>query len=194
LSVVRVRSAATIFRALLLLRRRLARLRRRSRTRRLLASLLDRPLLHGTLCAELLAGLLNRARLELLRLLDRPWLFDRPRLGAGLELPRWLDRPLLFNRPRLGRLLDGPRLLDGACLELLRLLDCPLLLNRPRLGGLLDRSRLLDGPRLRCWPHLLRLPPALLGVLHPVLIVLAHLVLLRAIVSERCTRPAVDIR
>jgi hypothetical protein len=112
------------------------------------------------------------ARLELLRLLDRPRLFDRPCLRAALELPRWLDCPLLLNRPRL-----------GAGLKLPRWLSCPLLLNRPRLWRLFDRARLFNRPRLRCWAHLLCLPPALLGVLHAVLIVLAHLVLLRAIVS-----------
>jgi hypothetical protein len=110
--------------------------------------------------------LLDGPRLELWRLLDRPRLL----YGPGLELPGLVDRPGRFDGPRLElwRLLDRSRLLHGASLEL------------PRL--LLELSGLLDGPRLGCGPHFLRLAPALLGVLHPILVV-AHL-LLRPIIAE----------
>ena len=47
---------------------------------------------------EFLAGLLNRARLELPLLLERPRLFDGPRLR---DLPRLLHHMGLLHGPRL---------------------------------------------------------------------------------------------
>ena len=137
--------------------------------------------------AEFLAGLFNRARLDLPLLLDRPRLFDGPRL----ELRG------LFEPPGL---LRGRRLLNGPCLELPGLfrgsrlngarLQLPGLLNRLRRRDWLlrgNRPLRLDRPRLGCRPHFLRLSPALLGVLHAVLIV-AHLVRRTIVADGRARR------
>ena len=129
MSVARVRSSAAIFAALLLLlllrRWCLARLGR-SRARRLyrpsfltgLLGPLDGARIGSAFSAEFLAGLLNRARLELPLLLDRPRLFDGPRLR---DLPRLLRDMGLLGGPRLELrglfeppgLLRGRRLLNG---------------------------------------------------------------------------------
>jgi hypothetical protein len=105
----------------------------------------------------------------------------------------------LLNRARLGdrpRLFDPLRLLNGPRLrELPRLLLYTGLLNRARLGGLpglFDHTGLLDRPRLGHLPHLLCLPPTLVVVLHSILIVLAHRVRGRTIVSEGLGRPTID--
>jgi hypothetical protein len=100
--------------------------------------------------------LLNGSRLRYgrrARLLESLWRRRRARLFE----------PLLLDRPRL-------------LLESLRLIELTRLFHRPRL--LLDRPGLLLWRRnwscLRRRPHLLRLPPTLVCVLHPVLVV-SHL-------------------
>jgi len=59
--------------------------------------------------------------------------------------------------------------------EPLRLVELPRLLHRPRLlfewPGLLLLLWRRNWSRLRRGPHLLRLPPTLIGVLHPVLVI-----------------------
>jgi hypothetical protein len=83
-----------------------------------------------------------------------------------------LFEPLLLDRPRL--LLESLWLGRGVRLfEPLRLVELPRLFHRPRLlferPGLLLRRR--DWSRLRPGPHLLRLPPTFICVLHPVLVI-----------------------
>jgi hypothetical protein len=112
-------------------------------------------------------------------------------LHLTFNLTGWLRRSelrtRLFNRRRLRH---GPGLSN--CTRLLKTLGFgelpPLLLLRARL---LDGTRLLfERPHrgrnrrsLRCWSRLLRLPPTLLCVLHPVLVI-PHLGRGRTIVAK----------
>ena len=125
-------------------------------------------------------------------------MFDRARLfNAGLLNARLLD----WTRLELPWLLNSTRLfawsrleLLALFLELLTLFDCTWLLDRARLrhgARFRLRLRLFNWPRLRrrsnrrrlrCWTHLLRTAAALVGVLHPILVV-PHLVR-RTIVSR----------
>jgi hypothetical protein len=99
-----------------------------------------------------------------------------------------LLKPLRLRR-RARRLLESPRLGRRARLfKPLRLVELTRLLNR--LWLLFERPALLLLRRRRNWSssrrgaHFLRLPPTLVGVLHPVLVV-PHLSRRRTIVTKR---------
>jgi hypothetical protein len=116
-------------------------------------------------------------------LLDRTRLFNRSRLRHWrrtrlLESLRHWHRAWLLKTLRLGR--------RARLLKTLRLVELTRLLNRLWLSferpALLRRRR--NWSSLRRGAHFLRLPPTLLGVLHPVLVV-PHLSRRRTIVTGR---------